>query len=123
MGVGDGRLLQVLVDGSAALLVLALQLDGDLGAAVVLPLDLLLLQDAGLVLLGVDLHFEVVGGAFSPVREMIFTGLPVVSWPYMPAAEMPMPCWPRLMRKRWNLEPYRSLAKTRGIWSRTMPGP
>jgi hypothetical protein len=24
----------------------------------------------------------------------------VVSWPYMPAAEMPMPCWPRDMRKR-----------------------
>ena len=40
-----------------------------------------------------------------PVREMICTGLPVVSWAYMPAAEMPMPCWPRLMRRRWNFEP------------------
>ena len=29
---------------------------------------------------------------------MIFTGLPVVSTPYIPAAEMPMPCWPRLIR-------------------------
>src|SRR5262249_8167796 len=50
-------------------------------------------------------------------------GLPVVSCPYMPAAEIPMPCWPRLMRKRWNLEPYSSLAKMRGICSRTIPGP
>jgi hypothetical protein len=28
------------------------------------------------------------------VREVICTGLPVVIWAYMPAAEMPMPCWP-----------------------------
>src|SRR5712664_3786984 len=54
---------------------------------------------------------------------MICTGLPVVSCPYMPAAEMPMPCWPRLMRSRWNLEPYSSLAKIGGICWRTMPGP
>jgi hypothetical protein len=54
---------------------------------------------------------------------MICTGLPVVSCPYMPAAEMPMPCWPRLMRSRWNFEPYRSLAKIGGICWRTIPGP
>ena len=41
----------------------------------------------------------------------------------MPAAEMPMPCCPRLMRRRWNLEPYRSFAKIRGICWRMMPGP
>ena len=46
---------------------------------------------------------------------MIFTGLPVVSRPYMPAALMPMPCWPRLIRMRWNFEPYRSLPKIKGI--------
>ena len=40
-----------------------------------------------------------------PVRVVITTGLPVVSRPYMPAALMPMPCWPRLWRSRWNLEP------------------
>ena len=28
-----------------------------------------------------------------------------VSRPYMPAALMPMPCWPRLCFSRWNLEP------------------
>src|SRR5438105_2384134 len=41
----------------------------------------------------------------------------------MPAAEMPMPCCPRLMRSRWNLEPYSSFAKIGGICWRTMPGP
>src|SRR5215475_8021162 len=54
---------------------------------------------------------------------MIWTGLPVVSCPYMPAAEIPMPCCPRLMRRRWNLEPYSSLANIRGICWRTIPGP
>src|SRR2546430_2465148 len=54
---------------------------------------------------------------------MIWTGLPVVSCPYMPAAEMPMPCCPRLMRSRWNLDPYRSFAKIGGICWRMMPGP
>src|SRR6266567_4979999 len=54
---------------------------------------------------------------------MIWTGLPVVSCAYMPAAEMPMPCCPRLMRSRWNFDPYRSLAKIGGICWRTMPGP
>ena len=37
--------------------------------------------------------------------ERITTGLPVVSWPYMPAAEMPMPCWPRDCDSLWNFEP------------------
>ena len=36
---------------------------------------------------------------------MILTGLPVVSRPCMPAALMPMPCWPRLILMRWNFEP------------------
>ena len=54
---------------------------------------------------------------------MIFTGLPVVSTPYMPAALMPMPCWPRLIRRRWNFEPYSSLPKISGICFLTMPGP
>src|SRR5438034_9702452 len=54
---------------------------------------------------------------------MIRTGLPVVSCPYIPAAEMPIPCWPRLMRSRWNFEPYKSFAKIGGICWRTMPGP
>lgn len=57
------------------------------------------------------------------MREITFTGLPVVNCPYMPAAEMPMPCCPRLIRMRWNFEPYSNLANTRGICWRTMPGP
>ena len=44
-------------------------------------------------------------GFFFPVRDQMRTGLPVVSCPYMPAAEMPMPCWPRDWRRRWNFEP------------------
>ena len=55
--------------------------------------------------------------------ETIFTGLPVVSTPYMPAALMPMPCWPRLIRRRWNFEPYSSLPKISGICFLRMPGP
>jgi hypothetical protein len=36
---------------------------------------------------------------------MMTIGLPVVIRPYMPAALMPMPCWPRLIFSRWNFEP------------------
>ena len=38
-------------------------------------------------------------------RFRISEGRPVVIWPYMTAAEMPMPCWPRLCLRRWNFEP------------------
>ena len=103
--IGDRGLLEILVDRGAAFLVAALDLQRHLRAALVLPLDLLVLEDPRLVLLGVDLHFEVCAGVRAPVREMICTGLPVVSCAYMPAAEMPMPCWPRLMRSRWNFDP------------------
>ena len=37
--------------------------------------------------------------------DMILTGLPVVSSPYMPAAEMPMPCCPRDIFREWNFDP------------------
>jgi hypothetical protein len=40
-----------------------------------------------------------------PVREITRMGWPVVSCPYMAAALMPMPCWPRDCLSRWNLEP------------------
>ena len=42
---------------------------------------------------------------------MIFTGLPVVSTPYMPAALMPMPCWPRLIRKSMKFRSIQQLAE------------
>ena len=81
-------------------------------------------DDLRLVPLGVDLNFEVMGRlSWRRSCEMIFTGLPVVSTPYMPAALMPMPCWPRLIRRRWNFEPYSSLPKISGICFLTMPGP
>src|SRR4029450_810610 len=60
--VGDDRLLDVLVDGGAALLVAALDLHGDLRPAGRFPLDLLLLENQRLVLLGVDLDFEEMRG-------------------------------------------------------------
>ena len=62
VGIGDRGLRQVLVHRGAALLVAPLDLERDLGAAWDLPLDLLALEDPRLVLLGVDLHLEVVGG-------------------------------------------------------------
>ena len=43
--------------------------------------------------------------------------------PYIPAAEMPIPCCPRVCWTRWNLEPYRSWANTPSIDFRGMPGP
>src|SRR5262249_36455397 len=62
VGIGDDRLLDVLVDRRTALLIPALHLQRHLRAARRLPGDLLLLEDAWLVLLGVDLHLEVVRG-------------------------------------------------------------
>src|SRR3990170_2401838 len=59
--IGDGDLLEKLVHRGAAFLVAPLDLERHLGAARVLPVDLLALEDPGLVLLRVDLDFEVVG--------------------------------------------------------------
>src|SRR5262245_4932852 len=56
-------LLEVLVHRGAAFLVLALHLERDLGAARPVPVDLLVLVYQRLVLLGVDLDFEVMGWA------------------------------------------------------------
>src|SRR6185503_8367014 len=58
--VRDRDLVQVLVHRGAALLVLALHLERDLRTARPVPFDLLVLVDQRLVLLGVDLDFEVV---------------------------------------------------------------
>ena len=41
----------------------------------------------------------------------------------MPAAEMPMPCWPRDIFRRWNFEPYSRRPKMFSTCLRTMPGP
>ena len=38
-------------------------------------------------------------------RLMMCSGLPTVSCPYMPAAEIPIPCWPRDWLSLWNFEP------------------
>ena len=44
-------------------------------------------------------------GCLSPIFETIRTGFPVVSTPYIPAAEIPIPCCPRCCFKRWNFDP------------------
>ena len=58
--IGNGRLLEIFVHRSPSFLIAAFDFERHLGAAMVFPVDLLLLEDPRLVLLGVDLHFEVV---------------------------------------------------------------
>ncbi len=41
----------------------------------------------------------------APVREVTTIDLPVVSRPYIPAAEMPIPCCPRACFSVWNFDP------------------
>ena len=103
--IGDGRLLEVVVDAAAAALVAGLQLDRHPRAVVdVDPLDAVFLdglaarvvgrdlhafaaavEDFGPVPLGVDLDFVVMGRRRGcETFDMILTGLPVVSRPYMP---------------------------------------
>lgn len=110
-----GRLLTILVNRGAALLIAAFDFDRNLRAAGLVPLDLRVLLDQRFVLLRIALHFEVMCRGFGSVRAMIFTGLPVSSWPYIIVAEIPITCLPRLMRRRWNLELYKSIAKILGI--------
>ena len=54
---------------------------------------------------------------------MICTGLPVVSWAYMPAAEMPMPCWPRLILQPVELRAVEELREDRRNLLADYPGP
>ena len=61
MRIRERRLLDVVVDRAAALLVARLQLDLDPGAVRLLPLGLLVLQNQRLVLPGVDRDLEEVG--------------------------------------------------------------
>ena len=57
------------------------------------------------------------------VLEMILAPLPLVSWAQVVAAEMPIPCWPRVQRPRPNFEEARYSPKTLVISSASMPGP
>jgi hypothetical protein len=62
-------------------------------------------------------------GLSGSVFDVIFVGFPVVIWPYMTVAEMPMPCCPLDWRMAWNREPKSKRPKTLGIMFGTMPGP
>src|SRR4029453_16904705 len=112
--VGDDGLLDVLVDGGAPLLVAPSTSMVTWVPRVESHSICFFSRISGSFFLVSIWTSKKCAGVRALVREMIWTGLPVVSWPYMPAAEMPMPCWPRLIRSRWNLEPERSLAKIGG---------
>ena len=93
-------------------MIFGFQLDGHPGAVVqVDPFDAVLLdvfgpllarwnvdavasaiENLGMVFLRIDLNLVVVSGLARETFEMILTGLPVVSTPYMPAGLMPIPC-------------------------------
>src|SRR5262245_54610754 len=60
--IGDGGLLEIFVYGSSAFLISPLDLEGHLGAAMVLPIDLLFLKNPRLVFFGIDLNFKIVSG-------------------------------------------------------------
>jgi len=62
MRVGDGRLLQPFVDRRPAFLVFAFDLQRDLRPLRLVPFNLLVLMDQGLVLFRIDLDFEKMGG-------------------------------------------------------------
>ena len=104
--VRDDGLLEVLLHAGAPAAVRRDELHLDARAVVALPLDGVVLDDVGLVALACRCAARS-GTRGDPCRSstMMMTGLPVVSCAYRPAALMPMPCWPRDWRRRWNLEP------------------
>src|SRR5438309_3759013 len=57
--IGNDGLLDVLVHRGPSLLVTALHFDGHLGPTLGFPVDLLLLQNPGFILLGIDLDLDV----------------------------------------------------------------
>src|SRR6267378_1552983 len=114
--VGDDGLLDVLVHRGASLLVTTFDFHGHLGPAGELPGNLLLLQNQRLVLLGIDLDFEVVrgrpragaGGDLDGLagRELaIHAGRRDADALLSPAHAQPMELGPiqQLGEDRWNL--------------------
>ena len=57
------------------------------------------------------------------IRVEIIAERPVVNWPYIIAAEIPIPCCPLDCFPLPNLDPYNSLPKTLGTFSSIIPGP
>ena len=62
VGIGDGGLLYILVHRGTPLLVTTFEFQGHLGSSVVIPLNLLFLEDPRLVFLCIDLNLKIVGG-------------------------------------------------------------
>jgi hypothetical protein len=61
-------------------------------------------ENLRLVLLGIDLDLEEVRGR-SRARRDDLDGLAGRELTVHAGGRMPMPCWPRFMRSRWNFEP------------------
>ena len=59
----------------------------------------------------------------SDIRVLIVADLPVVSWPYIIAAEIPIPCCPLDCLPLPKREPYNNLPKTFGTFCSIIPGP
>ena len=105
MRIGDRSLADVVVDRMPSLFVGSDQLDFDPGPVRRFPLHYFVRDDLRCVLARVDLDLVIMRRLVSPVREVTAIDLPVVSSPYMPAAEMPIPCWPRACFRVWNFDP------------------
>ena len=105
MGVGEGDLFQESIDGVLAFLVGPLNSIwfGSLGP---IDVDFLLFFDHRLVFCHVDGKGDQVAGFLLEVLLVTTSGLPVVRFPYMPAAlRIPIPCCPRVCLRAWNLDP------------------
>ena len=60
------------------------------------PFEFLFGDDIRFIGLDFYLDLEFVGRFFAPVREITTVGTPLVSWAYNTAAEIPIPCCPRV---------------------------
>jgi hypothetical protein len=79
-------------------------------------------MDGEFVLVLSIISFTAAGLSFS-VFDVIFVGFPVVIWPYITVAEIPIPCCPLDWRMAWKRDPKSRRPKTLGIMLGIMPGP
>jgi len=76
-----------------------------------IPLNLFIFNYLWLVLFCIYRKLKKLAGLFGDILVTILACLPVVSWPYITAALIPMPCCPLDCFNLWNLLPYNSFAK------------
>ena len=105
MRIGDGGLLPIDFNRVRPFLIMALHLHLDPRAMRTIPFQPSLPVDIRLVLGSVDRHKHFRSKLIACDTAYDMHGLPTVSCPYIPAAEIPMPCWPRDWLSLWNFEP------------------